>query len=85
MSGLQKIGSEIGAGTRGASLGIEAIKNHLPIQPGDVPITYADVSDLTTAVGFKPDTQIEVGVQRFCRLVSDLLPSLIATWNSTIG
>ena len=46
-------------------LGIEAIKNHLPMQPGDVPITYADISDLTADVGFKPDTSIEVGVQRF--------------------
>lgn len=46
-------------------LGIEAKKNILPIQPGDVPITYADVSDLTTDVGFKPDTSIEVGVERF--------------------
>jgi UDP-glucuronate 4-epimerase len=46
-------------------LGIEAQKNILPIQPGDVPITYADVSDLTRDVGFKPDTSIEVGVERF--------------------
>lgn len=46
-------------------LGIEAIKNILPIQPGDVPITYADISDLTTDVGFKPDTSIEIGVERF--------------------
>jgi UDP-glucuronate 4-epimerase len=47
------------------ALGIEAKKNIMPIQPGDVPITYADVSDLTADVGFKPDTSIEVGVQRF--------------------
>lgn len=46
-------------------LGIEAQKNILPIQPGDVPITYADVSDLINDVGFKPDTSIEVGVERF--------------------
>jgi UDP-glucuronate 4-epimerase len=46
-------------------LGIEAKKNLLPIQPGDVPTTYADVSDLTRDVGFKPDTSIEVGVERF--------------------
>lgn len=46
-------------------LGIEAQKNILPIQPGDVPTTYADVSDLTRDVGFKPDTSIEVGVERF--------------------
>jgi UDP-glucuronate 4-epimerase len=46
-------------------LGIEAKKNLLPIQPGDVPITYADISDLMQDVGFKPDTSIEVGVERF--------------------
>jgi UDP-glucuronate 4-epimerase len=46
-------------------LGMEAKKNILPIQPGDVPITYADVSDLTRDVGFKPDTSIEVGVKHF--------------------
>jgi UDP-glucuronate 4-epimerase len=46
-------------------LGIEAKKNIMPIQPGDVPITYADVSDLTRDVGFKPDTSIELGVARF--------------------
>ena len=46
-------------------LGIEAKKNVLPMQPGDVPTTYADVSDLIADVGFKPDTSIEVGVKRF--------------------
>jgi len=35
------------------------------MQPGDVPATYADVDDLIRDVGFKPDTSIEVGVQRF--------------------
>jgi UDP-glucuronate 4-epimerase len=46
-------------------LGIEAKKNILPMQPGDVPTTYADVSDLIADVGFKPNTSIEIGVQRF--------------------
>jgi UDP-glucuronate 4-epimerase len=46
-------------------LGMEAKKNVLPMQPGDVPITYADVADLMRDVGFKPDTSIEVGVQKF--------------------
>jgi UDP-glucuronate 4-epimerase len=46
-------------------LGIEAQKNILPMQPGDVPRTYADVSDLVRDVGFKPYTSIEVGVARF--------------------
>jgi UDP-glucuronate 4-epimerase len=46
-------------------LGKEAQKNYLPIQPGDVPATYADVKDLTAAVGFKPDTPLEQGIQNF--------------------
>jgi len=37
----------------------------LPMQPGDVPITYADIEDLEKAVGFRPSTPIEVGVERF--------------------
>jgi UDP-glucuronate 4-epimerase len=48
-----------------AALGKTAQKNLLPMQPGDVPVTYADMEDLFTAVGFKPSTSIEVGVQRF--------------------
>lgn len=43
----------------------KAKKNFLPIQPGDVPATYADVDDLIKDVGFKPDTPIEEGVKRF--------------------
>jgi UDP-glucuronate 4-epimerase len=47
------------------NLGKIAEKNFLPIQAGDVPKTYADVDDLMRDVGFKPETSIEVGVQRF--------------------
>lgn len=47
------------------ALGRTAEKNLLPLQPGDVPATYADVEDLTRAVGFKPATPIEEGVRRF--------------------
>ena len=47
------------------ALGKTAEKNLLPIQPGDVPATYADVDDLTRDVGFKPSTSIEDGVARF--------------------
>jgi UDP-glucuronate 4-epimerase len=46
-------------------LGKKAQKNLLPIQPGDVPATYADVEDLMQAVGFKPDTPLEKGIQHF--------------------
>ncbi len=46
-------------------LGKTAVKNMLPIQPGDVPATYADVDDLMREVGFKPATSIEDGIARF--------------------
>ncbi|AHG90030.1 NAD-dependent epimerase/dehydratase [Gemmatirosa kalamazoonensis] len=46
-------------------LGRPAIKQMLPMQPGDVPATYADVDDLARDVGFAPHTPIEVGVRRF--------------------
>ncbi|MCP4638073.1 MAG: NAD-dependent epimerase [Methyloversatilis sp.] len=47
------------------ALGITAQKNLLPMQPGDVPATYADVSELTAWTGFSPATPIEEGVARF--------------------
>lgn len=46
-------------------LGKTAEKNLLPLQPGDVPDTYADVSALVTDVGYMPNTSIETGIQRF--------------------
>jgi UDP-glucuronate 4-epimerase len=46
-------------------LGRKATRNLLPMQPGDVPATCADVDDLMRDVGFKPNTPIEVGIQRF--------------------
>lgn len=46
-------------------LGKKAIKEFLPMQPGDVPKTYADVDDLVEKVGFQPNTPIEVGVKKF--------------------
>ena len=48
-----------------AALGRKAEKNFLPIQPGDVPATFADVDDLVRDAGFKPETPIEVGVASF--------------------
>ncbi|BBD56119.1 NAD-dependent epimerase [Planktothrix agardhii] len=47
------------------ALGKPAIKNFMPIQPGDVPITYADVDALIQDIDFQPNTSIEVGVQNF--------------------
>ena len=47
------------------AIGRKAVLNLLPMQPGDVPATYADVDDLVRDVGFAPNTPIEVGVARF--------------------
>ena len=47
------------------AIGIRAERNLLPIQPGDVLDTFADVDSLKDAIGFCPSTPIEVGIQRF--------------------
>lgn len=47
------------------SLGIEAIKNFMPMQPGDVYKTYADTQDLFAATGYKPKVGVDEGVQAF--------------------
>jgi UDP-glucuronate 4-epimerase len=46
-------------------LGRKAQMNFLPLQPGDVPETFADIDDLVRDVGYRPATPIEVGVRRF--------------------
>ena len=46
-------------------LGRTAQKNLLPLQPGDVPDTFADTTDLERDVGYRPDTSVEEGVRRF--------------------
>lgn len=46
-------------------LGKEIDKNMMPIQPGDVPATYADVSDLVEDLEYKPDTSIQEGINNF--------------------
>ena len=48
-----------------ASLGRKAERILKPLQPGDVTDTFADISELTAAIGFRPETPIEVGVRRF--------------------
>ena len=52
-------------------MGKEAKKNMMPMQPGDVPATYADVQDLMDDVGFKPDTPLSVGIQKFVSWYQD--------------
>ena len=46
-------------------LGRKAEMNLLPLQPGDVPDTYADVEALQRDTGYAPSTPVEVGVRRF--------------------
>lgn len=46
-------------------LGKTVEKNLLPLQPGDVPDTYADVEALVNDVGYKPNTSIEQGIEKF--------------------
>ena len=47
------------------ALGQSAIKEFLDLQPGDVPATFADVDDLIKDVGFKPKTNIRIGIKKF--------------------
>ena len=49
------------------SLGKEAIMNFLPLQPGDVPASHADVSDLVEDFGYKPNTSIKSGIEKFIK------------------
>ena len=46
-------------------LGRKAERRLLPMQPGDVPDTYADVTDLMDVIGYRPSTSVEEGVARF--------------------
>jgi len=53
------------------ALGKEANKEFLPIQPGDVPDTYADVSDLVKEFDYKPNTSVKEGIANFAQWFSD--------------
>jgi UDP-glucuronate 4-epimerase len=44
-----------------------AVKELLPMQPGDVEATYADITDLERDIGFRPATKIEDGIARFAK------------------
>ncbi|MDR3445553.1 MULTISPECIES: NAD-dependent epimerase [unclassified Dyella] len=50
-----------------ACLGRKAIMEMLPLQPGDVPDTEADVTDLIQAVGYRPQVSVETGIANFVR------------------
>ena len=47
------------------TLGLKAIKELLPMQPGDVPATNADIRDVMVNYGYKPQTQIKKGIENF--------------------
>ncbi|OQY51844.1 MAG: capsular biosynthesis protein CpsI [Desulfobacteraceae bacterium 4572_89] len=47
------------------AIGKKAIIDYLPLQPGDVPATYADVNDLIADTGFKPSTSVNQGIYKF--------------------
>ncbi len=53
------------------TLGKKAKKNLLPLQPGDVPATYANIDDLVRDTGFKPATPLEVGIPKFIKWYRD--------------
>ena len=53
------------------ALGKEAKKEFLPIQPGDVPDTYADVTDLVEQFGYKPATPVKEGIANFAKWFTD--------------
>src|SRR5262249_48969602 len=46
-------------------LGKKAVQKFLPMQPGDVSTTYADIDELSRVAGYCPHTPIDVGVERF--------------------
>lgn len=48
-------------------LGKESTKNMMPIQPGDVPATFANVTDLVDNLGYKPNTTIQQGIKQFIK------------------
>jgi UDP-glucuronate 4-epimerase len=52
-------------------LGTKAVKNFLPIQPGDVPLTFADVSELTKEIHYSPNTEMEEGIKKFSSWFKD--------------
>lgn len=57
------------------ALGRPAIRNYKPMQPGDVPATYADTAKLRALTGFAPSTPLEVGIARFVEWFKSYYPN----------
>ncbi len=54
-----------------AAAGKKAVKRFLPMQPGDILATYADIDDIARDIGFRPQTPIEAGVENLVRWYRD--------------
>ena len=61
-------------------LGRAAVKDMLPMQPGDVPETFADVGELMRDIGLKPETSIADGIAEFVAWYRELLQGLSSRW-----
>lgn len=61
----------VSAGVLPADFDFEAHKELVPMQPGDVPVTYADTSALEREFGFRPSTPLRVGLRRFAQWYKD--------------
>ncbi len=58
-----------------AAVGRKAVRRELPMQPGDVPATYASTALLERLIGFKPQTPLAVGVGKFVAWYRDQYPT----------
>lgn len=61
----------VSAGVLPANYDFEAHKKLVPMQPGDVPVTYADVSELERDTGFRPQTSLRTGLRNFAHWYQD--------------
>lgn len=61
----------VGAGVLPSDYDFEAHKKLVPMQPGDVSVTYADVSELERDTGFRPQTSLRTGLRNFARWYKD--------------
>ena len=55
-----------------SSCGVKAIKEFIEMQDGDVPVTYADIDALENAIGYRPQTEIELGIDKFVKWYKDI-------------
>ncbi len=60
------------------SLGKKAVIDHQPMQPGDVPITYADISKSKALLGYDPQTRIEDGIPKFVEWFKSAMDEVVA-------